>query len=100
MISNVLVDVDGDRATSECYVMAFARVRTDDGTGDSLTTARLLDRLERRDGRWGIAHRQLRWEWNLDLPSNETWVFGLLGDPERLVHGAKHPDDPVYGGGA
>jgi hypothetical protein len=53
--------------------------------------------MERRDGKWGIAHRQLLWEWNLDVPSNESWVRGYLTpDVTRMRHGSKFPDDPVF----
>lgn len=97
-MSNVLVDVDGDAAYAESYVLAFARVRRPDGTlGDTLTSARIIDELGRIDGRWGIRHRSLRWDWNHDMETSETWVFGMLvADPDVLTKGAKFPDDLVY----
>ncbi|MFI5915898.1 nuclear transport factor 2 family protein [Dactylosporangium sp. NPDC051541] len=93
LLSNVLIELDGDRADVECYVTAFARVRQ----GDTLTAARMLDVFERADGRWGIRHRRLLWEWNHDMDRTEGWIFGLLvADPGVLQRGAKHPNDPVY----
>ena len=57
----------------------------------------MIDRLERRDGRWGIAHRQLICDWNLDAPAAEHWMQGLLvPDPSVLRMSAKYPADPVY----
>lgn len=97
-LSNVLVDVDADRARAESYVTAFARVRTPGGPGDTLTAARMIDDLERVDGTWAIRHRHLVWEWNHDMDVAEGWAFGtLVHDPARLLRGGKHPHDPVYG---
>lgn len=100
VLSNVLIEFDGpDRALVECYVTAFARVRTAPGTtGDTLTVARMIDVFERVDGRWGVRHRRLLWEWNHDMDTNEGWIFGLLApDTSVLTRGAKFPNDPVYG---
>jgi hypothetical protein len=56
-----------------------------------------LRRLECRDGRWGIAHRQLIWDWNHDAPAAEHWMQGLLApDPSVLRMSAKYPADPIY----
>ncbi len=61
--------------------------------------ARMIDRLERRDGAWGIAHRQLLWDWNHDAPAAEGWMQGLLApDPSVLRLSGKFPADPVYAG--
>ncbi|MDX6741166.1 nuclear transport factor 2 family protein [Actinocorallia sp. A-T 12471] len=99
-MTNVLIDLDGDTASVESYVVTFSAVRTADGRGSSFVGARLLDRFERRDGRWGIAHRALRWEWSHDAPAAETWLFGMLvGDTADLKRGGKFPSDPVYAGG-
>lgn len=99
-MTNVLVDLsqdDPDVAQAESYVTTFSGVRTPDGLGHSFIGARIIDRLERRDGRWGIAHRSLVWEWCHDAPASETWLFGMLiGDPADLARGGKHPNDPVY----
>lgn len=117
VLSNVLIALDGDRADVECYVTAFARVRIgprpapsglrSEGsassrapgeTGDTLTVARMIDVFEKVDGRWGIRHRQLLWEWNHDMATSEGWIFGLLTpDLSVLARGAKFPADPVYG---
>lgn len=96
-LSNVLIELDGDTARAECYVTAFARVRTPDGKGDTITVARMVDDFARLDGRWGIRRRQLLWEWNHDMDVSEGWIFGMLvPDPATLRHGAKYPHDPVY----
>lgn len=96
-MSNLLVEVDGDRARAEHYVLAMTRSRADDGeVKDSLVASRIVDELRREDGRWGIARRRLRFDWAHDLgPRPQRWLFGRL-DPEQLLHGAKYPDDIVY----
>jgi hypothetical protein len=99
-LTNVLVEVGDDATTAvaESYVLAFARVRTPDGpVADSLTAARMVDRLRCVEGRWGIEHRTLRFDWNHDMPRTEGWLYGLLaGDTSALQRSGRFPDDPVY----
>jgi len=48
---------------------------------------------------WGIAHRQLIWDWNHDAPAAEHWMQGLLApDLSVLRRSGKFPADPVYAG--
>ena len=98
-LSNVLIEVDGDRALSEHYVLALTRVKSAEGAvADSLVASRIVDDLERRDGRWGIARRRLRFDWSHELGARpDRWLSGQL-DPAALLHGEKFPDDPVYDG--
>ncbi|WP_106396233.1 nuclear transport factor 2 family protein [Actinocorallia populi] len=99
-MTNVLVELspdDPDTAQAESYVTTFGYVRTPDGPGHSFVGARIVDRMERRGGRWGIAHRALVWDWSHDAPASETWLFGMLiGDPAGLTRSGKYPNDPVY----
>ena len=87
-MTNLLIDLDGDVAAAESYCITFARIKADGEYYHSFTGARMIDRLERRDGdprTWGIAHRQLIWDWNHDAPEAETWMRGLLTpDPSVL----------------
>lgn len=78
-------DDSGEVAWVESYVLTFARF--DDSNGaphDTLTGGRLVDRFERRDGDWKIAHRKMTLDWNRDAPTSEGWCLGMF-DPE-------HPD--------
>ncbi len=99
-MTNLLIDLDGDVATAESYCVTFARIKADGQYYHSFTCARMIDRLERRDGdprTWGIAHRQLVWDWNHDAPEEEHWMRGLLApDPSVLRLSGKFPADPVY----
>ena len=72
----------GDVAFVETYVWTFARVQQGDQRTDTFTGGRLVDRFERRDGAWRIAHRRTVFDWNRDTPSNEGWCLGLF-DPAR-----------------
>ncbi len=57
-ITNVLIEIDGDLASSEAYVTV--RLRSEDGDGalvDLVGAGRYLDTWSYRDGRWAIDHR-------------------------------------------
>lgn len=57
-ITNVLIEVDGDTAVSEAYVMASLRTQPADGGASTLLVrSRYADTWSQRDGRWAIDHR-------------------------------------------
>lgn len=59
-ITNVSIEIDGDRAFSECYYFAHHRRNLKDGTGeeDAFMEGRYIDILERREGVWKIIKRR------------------------------------------
>ena len=58
-VSNIVIDLDGDRAASESYVTATLRSCEDDGRiMQREFWARYVDAWSRRDGRWGIVARE------------------------------------------
>jgi hypothetical protein len=59
-ISNISIEVEGDRAFSECYYFAHHRRVKTDGTGeeDAFFEGRYLDDFERRAGVWKIIRRR------------------------------------------
>ena len=64
-IGNVLVEpVDDDRARCETYGMAHHRTADGTAVGNLVTGFRYVDRFERRDGEWRIAHRTAVTEWS------------------------------------
>ena len=92
----MLIDLDGDEARSEHYVLALTRLRADGVVSDSLVATRIIDDLRRRDGRWGIARRRLRFDWVHDIGARPTtWLYGQR-DPATLLHSGKFPDDILY----
>lgn len=58
-ITNVLIELAGEKATSEAYVTVVLWTLPDDeGNQQELVgRGRYLDRWERREGRWAIEHR-------------------------------------------
>jgi 3-phenylpropionate/cinnamic acid dioxygenase small subunit len=95
-IGNVLVEVDGDSAQSEAYVIGYHRYRRDDGSRwDWLGGGRYVDHFERRDGAWRIAERVLAWEWVRDDPVEQEWEgFGITGH-EDYVWGRHDETDAI-----
>jgi hypothetical protein len=90
-----LVELNGDVAYSECYALAFHRVGEGADAFDDFLGARLLDRFEKRDGEWRIAHRRVVYDWSRDVAVAETWGRGVFG--AAIAREARSgPDDPVY----
>jgi hypothetical protein len=85
-IMNVSIELDGDQAHVESYWM-FAGTLA--GHANTLGGGRYVDRFERREGRWGIAARQLIVEWWQDPAEIE--MLQRLGVPS-----AQGPADPSY----
>jgi 3-phenylpropionate/cinnamic acid dioxygenase small subunit len=94
LIGNVMIELAGDAAVSECHFWAHHR-RVDARTGaeeDFFTGGRYLDRFERRGGVWKIATRKGVADFErFDAPSDrQMWSL----PPDKI--GGKHPDDPLY----
>jgi len=96
-ICNIHIELDGDLAWVESYVLTFARFQRDGESFDTLTGGRICDKFERRAGEWKIAHRKMTFDWNRDMPTNEGWCLGLFNpaDP-RMVMGSKDKEDLSY----
>jgi hypothetical protein len=56
-LSNVLIQVDGDRAAAQSNLIAWHQFEYEGKTCDWVIAGRYLDRLECRGGQWRIAHR-------------------------------------------
>jgi hypothetical protein len=56
-VSNVSIDLDGDRAGSETYVTASIRIRRGEKLQHISVWGRYVDRWSRRNGRWGLDKR-------------------------------------------
>jgi hypothetical protein len=56
-VSNIIIDLDGDRAGSESYVNASLRVRRGEQLKHMMVWGRYIDQWSRRDGRWGLDKR-------------------------------------------
>jgi hypothetical protein len=88
-VTNVLIEVDGDRAGSESYV--YGTMRRDLGggkLGQIGVWARYLDAWEKRAGRWAIARRMVIYD------HEEMREVTPMGQEIRSTRDAA---DPSYG---
>lgn len=95
-LGNILIEVEQDRATVETYCRAYHEVEGESGRIDMEVGGRYLDRLEKRNGEWRIAHRRYVLDWNSNRPSTSMWDDGMYQNLTR--RGARKPDDPIYTG--
>ena len=94
-IANILITVDGDVAGSESHILAWHGLPAEgDGPAKDLTASgRYVDRLERRNGEWKIAHRIVVFEWTRIEPVGGQFEVG----PEvAMVWSRRDRDDPSY----
>lgn len=56
-VTNVVIELDGDRAGSESSVTATLRMEREGRLMQMTVLSRYIDRWSRRDGRWAIDHR-------------------------------------------
>lgn len=86
-ITNNDIDIDGDTAHAESYVLTAARKK--DSLECVVVGGRYVRRLEKRDGEWRIAATVCFAHWCLD----ENALQGLL---EASAPSARDKSDPVY----
>ena len=87
-ISNELIEVEGDIAYAESYFTGFHRFERDGQEYTRISCGRYIDRFERRDGVWKIAHRLVVNDWGRVDPLTEAVV--------PITPGLRSRDDPVY----
>lgn len=86
MIGQVKIEFDGaDLAFGEVYFQAFHRV----GADDLFVAGRYVDRYERRQGTWKIAHRSELVDWVRTEPATDS----LSPDVSPFPLGARAPHD-------
>jgi hypothetical protein len=58
-VTNILIDVDldEDRASSECYLIAAARMKPGEDKQEYAFRGRYFDTWSRRNGRWAMDHK-------------------------------------------
>ena len=78
-ITTRAIAVDGDYAEVENYVVAHTVMQEDDGPKTFVIGGRYLDKYERRDGEWKIAHRLGMEDWSAKFPTPPTRGSGLVG---------------------
>ena len=91
-LTNFQVDfTDADTAFTEAYALAVSRRGDEQGRRDYVFMGRLVDRLERRNGEWRIAHRLLLKDVERVDP------VAVEPDKSRTVRGTRDRTDPSYG---
>jgi hypothetical protein len=93
-LGHILVEVDGNRARSESYAVAYHRLpeRGEKPERDYVVGFRYVDDFEARGGEWRIANRVCVFEWSrMDPVPVGSNRFG----PE-FVMGSTDGDDPVF----
>jgi ketosteroid isomerase-like protein len=91
-MGNMLIEVDGATARAETYAVAYHRREDAQGNGkDDVMGIRYVDRFEKRQGEWKIAHRVVATEWRRVDP-----VSGARGRGEVGVWGRRDRDDVLY----
>jgi hypothetical protein len=94
LVANQLVEVDGDRARSELYGIAYHWGDPPDDQRRNFTTGfRYVDRFERRDGRWRIAARVAVREWTQKVTPEQQWHLPPARDGRR---GRRDRTDALY----
>jgi hypothetical protein len=56
-VTNILIELDGERASSEAYVVSDLRAGAGEAVKHITTWGRYIDRWSKRDGRWAIDAR-------------------------------------------
>ena len=97
-ICNVLIEVDGDIARCESYVIVIVRIPLDGGAIDWMHAGRYVDRFERRNGEWRIAYRTVvydleRFDEVVPTPDGLSQARYL----DNAVRGKRGPGDFSYG---
>ncbi len=89
-ISNVLIELDGDKATAESYVYAY-HVHVEDGVDkEGILGGRHHFRLEKRDGEWRIKHRSTVFDWNQNQEASAIWSKNFA---DKYRNKRNHNDD-------
>ena len=92
-ITNVLVEVDGDRGASEAYVTAALRLESDANAQavEIVSRGRYVDTWSRRDGRWAIDHRRFVEDFTSTYP-----VSAMEPSDAAQRSSRRDRDDPSY----
>jgi ketosteroid isomerase-like protein len=90
VLGQTLFEFDGDVALTETSFHGYHRRRVDGSITQAGLVGRYLDRFERRDGTWRIAHRRVVMDWAQEFPI-------AAGSQVHLdTAGARSREDPLY----
>jgi hypothetical protein len=92
-ICNQLIDLDGDRAFVESYLIAVHVTESDGNQWQEIVFGRYVDRFERRDGDWRIVHRVVVIDSRNTQPVQPS---RLATDETKIPRGRRDETDAVY----
>jgi len=92
-VGNVLIQLDGDTAQCESYVIAFHRVPVNGVLQDLMGFGRYVDRFELRNGAWKIADRYVIFDKDRLEPVAGQWDGPLT---QALIKGRRDGEDASY----
>lgn len=95
-VNNEWIQVNGDSAVAESYVIAMATAPSDDGDQDTLSGGRYLDRYQRADGVWKCSHRTFVADWVIEQPSTDQRDQPGSMYEALTTRGGLYPNDPLY----
>lgn len=90
-ITTVNIKIDGDYAEGEIYVLAFHKVKLEQGSCDLLIGGRYFDKYEKREGVWKYAYHAIVADWanyhnpsivDLEHPMLQGSYFGKPGQAD------------------
>jgi hypothetical protein len=93
-LGNILIEIDGNAANCEGYVVAFHRLPGEAGAHDLMLGGRYLDRFEKRNDIWRIFKRTLVCDWFREYPDSADWEKGFFG--LKMTPGGRYPADRSY----
>lgn len=94
-ISNILIEMQGNKAAVESYFLAFQEERDVQGQPlETLLCGRYADRFEKRAGEWRVAERTVVYDWMRQSPLPTALTPESFGP--RQPTGARRPHDPLY----
>jgi len=65
VVSNILIELDGDKAGAESYWTVTLRMKKDEALFDVIGGGRYVDSFECIEGQWAIRHRQSLHDWDV-----------------------------------
>jgi hypothetical protein len=79
VLGQSVIELKGAVARVETHVTSYHRLKLETEERDTVIGGRYLDRLEKRDADWRIAHRLMLYDWFQDFGHSIDWSKGVMG---------------------
>ena len=91
-VSNMLIELDGDTASAECYGWAYQLHEEDGVDKEAILGGRCHFHFERRNEEWRIKHRSCVFDWNQNRDATAIWS----GKCSNKYRGKRSVEDDSY----